>query len=134
MKVTGTDAGVVKHLSAEELGRLPAAVREAHEARRAAEQENESKNVQQHPEFTTSIPEKTLSDKTVIQAIECANKAVSIASRRFEYSIHEKTKEIMVKVIDAETEEVIREIPPEKILDLVAMIWEMIGLIVDERR
>lgn len=40
----------------------------------------------------------------------------------------------MVKVIDAETEEVIREIPPEKILDLVAMIWEMIGLIVDERR
>ena len=40
----------------------------------------------------------------------------------------------MVKVIDIETEEIVREIPSEKILDLVAMIWEMTGLIVDERR
>ena len=40
----------------------------------------------------------------------------------------------MVKVIDAETNEVIREIPPEKILDLVATIWEMMGLIIDEKR
>lgn len=76
----------------------------------------------------------TISEKTVIEAIEKANRAVSVAYRRFEYSIHEKTKEIMVKVIDTETDEVIREIPPEKILDLVAMIWEMAGLIVDERR
>jgi flagellar protein FlaG len=40
----------------------------------------------------------------------------------------------MVKVIDAETDEIIREIPPEKILDMVAMMWEMVGIIVDERR
>ena len=29
----------------------------------------------------------------------------------------------MVKLIDNETDEVIKEIPPEKILDLVASIW-----------
>ena len=84
----------------------------------------------------TDVEKKELpiSEKVIIDAIERANKAVSIANRRFEYSIHEGTKEIMVKVINSETEEIIREIPPEKILDLVATLWEMVGIIVDERR
>lgn len=75
-----------------------------------------------------------LSEKVVINAIEKANKAITGVSTKFEFSIHEKTKEIMVKVINSETNEVIREIPPEKILDLVAKMWEMAGIIVDERR
>lgn len=78
--------------------------------------------------------ELSISDKAVIEAIQRANKAISISNRKFEYSIHEKTKEIMIKVLDSETNEVIREIPPEKILDMVAKMWEMAGLIVDERR
>jgi len=28
----------------------------------------------------------------------------------------------------------IREIPPEKILDLVAKMWEMAGILIDEKR
>jgi flagellar protein FlaG len=40
----------------------------------------------------------------------------------------------MVKVIDNETQEVIQEIPPEKILDMVAKMWEVAGILVDERR
>lgn len=75
------------------------------------------------------VPEKMLND-----AIERVNKALAGTYRRFEYSIHEGTKDIMVKVIDTETNEVIREIPPEKILDLVAKLWELAGLFVDERR
>jgi len=78
--------------------------------------------------------ELPISEKTVIEAIEKANKAFEGVYRRFEFSIHEKTKEIMIKVIDSATDEVIREIPPEKILDMVATIWEMAGIIVDERR
>lgn len=78
--------------------------------------------------------ELPISEKVVIDAIEKANNAISGANRRFEFSIHEKTKEIMVKVINSDTNEVIREIPPEKILDMVATMWEMAGIIVDERR
>jgi flagellar protein FlaG len=40
----------------------------------------------------------------------------------------------MVKVIDENTGEVIREIPPKKILDMVANMLELAGLLVDERR
>lgn len=78
--------------------------------------------------------EQSIPEYLIIDAIEKANKAISISNRRFEYSIHEKTREIMVKVIDADTDEIIREIPPEKVLDMVARMWEMAGLIVDERR
>ena len=39
----------------------------------------------------------------------------------------------MVKIIDITTDEIIREIPPEKILDIVAGLWELSGLLVDER-
>ena len=48
--------------------------------------------------------------------------------------MHDVTKQRMVKVIDNETQEVIQEIPPDKILDMVAKMWEVAGILVDERR
>ena len=39
----------------------------------------------------------------------------------------------MVKIIDTNTQEVIKEVPPEKILDMVASMMERAGLIVDRR-
>ncbi len=78
--------------------------------------------------------ELPIAEKTVINAIERANKAISGANTKFEFSIHQKTKQIMVKVIDSDTGDVIREIPPEKTLDMVAKMWEMAGIVVDERR
>lgn len=40
----------------------------------------------------------------------------------------------MLEVIDLETNEVIKEIPPKKLLDLAAGIREMIGLLLDEKK
>jgi flagellar protein FlaG len=78
--------------------------------------------------------ELPVGEKVLIEAVEKANKAISMSGRTFEYKIHEKTKEIMIKVIDSDTKQVIREIPPEKTLDMVAKMMEMAGLLVDERR
>lgn len=78
--------------------------------------------------------ELSIDESLWIKMIEKANKAITGATCRFEYSIHEGTKEIMVKVINKDTQEVIREIPPEKILDMVAKMWELVGILVDERR
>lgn len=76
---------------------------------------------------------KRYTEDEIIDAIENANKEFIAYDRRFEFSIHEKTKQIMVKIIDVSNDEVIREIPPEKILDLVAAICEISGILVDER-
>ena len=78
--------------------------------------------------------ELSVSDEYWIQAVDRANKAVEGAMCNFEYAIHEQTKQIMVKVIDRDTKELIREIPPEKILDMVAKMWELSGIMIDERR
>jgi flagellar protein FlaG len=76
----------------------------------------------------------TMDERQWINLIERANKALTGGNRSFEFSIHEATNQIMVKVIDNETHEIIREIPNEKILDMVAKMWEMAGIFVDERR
>lgn len=81
------------------------------------------------PEYVPSIQERT-----IISAIESANKKLVGADREFEFSVHEKTKQIMVKILDKSTKEVVREIPSEKILDMIAAMCEMSGLLVDERR
>lgn len=76
----------------------------------------------------------SISDEQLIKAIEKAIRAVEGKTTTLEFSIHEKTKLIAVKVLDKSTGEIIREIPPEKSLDFVAKLWEMAGLIIDERR
>jgi flagellar protein FlaG len=72
--------------------------------------------------------------RQLMVAIEQANQTLQIRDRHFRFTIHQATKKIMVQVIDAKTEEVIKEIPPEKILDLVARLWELAGIFVDEKR
>lgn len=73
-------------------------------------------------------------EQEVISAIEKANKHIRMYDRRLEFSIHDTTKQIMVKVIDTESDQVIREIPSEKILDMVAHLWQVAGILVDEKR
>jgi flagellar protein FlaG len=67
-------------------------------------------------------------------AIDKLKKAGDIFNRRLEFKVDEDTHRIVVKVIDTETDKVIKEIPPEQIIELAAKIQEMVGLLVDEER
>lgn len=53
---------------------------------------------------------------------------------RCEFAVDEPTKRISIKVIDKETDKVIREIPAEESLEMLAKIWELAGLLMDEKR
>ncbi len=132
MRIDGTDATT---FSPVEYVKPDVSTKEAQvkpEVQAKSKDTNESRNLFQLSELDKrDLP---ISEKVVIDAIERANRAISGGNRRFEFSVHEKTKEIMVKVVDSDTNQVIREIPPEKILDMVAKLCEMAGLIVDERR
>lgn len=50
------------------------------------------------------------------------------------FGIHDETNRIVIKIVDKETKEVIKELPPEKTLDMIAKAWELAGLLVDEKR
>lgn len=49
------------------------------------------------------------------------------------FGIHKETNRITIKLVDRETQEVIKEIPPEKTLDLLAKRMELAGVMFDER-
>lgn len=132
MRIEGKDASTNIALAVRQDVSIKPESRDVSDVRAAAPVQLEGRNITQLTEYEKR--ELPISEKVVLDAIERANKAISGGNRKFEFSIHEKTKEIMVKVIDSDTNKVIREIPPEKILDMVAKIWEMAGIIVDERR
>lgn len=77
--------------------------------------------------------EKKVNEEEIIHAIEAANKSVEVYDRKLEFSIHEKTKEIMVKVIDTSKGEIVREIPSKKTLDMVANLLQAAGILIDEK-
>lgn len=51
-----------------------------------------------------------------------------------EFGYNEPTNRITIKIKDKDTDEVIREIPSEKALEMLARAWELAGLLVDEKR
>ncbi|UPK43469.1 flagellar protein FlaG [Paenibacillus pabuli] len=75
----------------------------------------------------------TLGEAQLIKAIDRAIKAMEGPETTFEVSVHKQTNSIMVKVLNKETGDLIREIPPEKTLNLVAKMMEIAGIIIDER-
>ncbi|MGN0364319.1 MAG: flagellar protein FlaG [Suilimivivens sp.] len=66
------------------------------------------------------------------KAVENLNKNMSHSEAVF--GIHEETNRVTIKIVDRETKEVIKELPPEKTLDMIAKAWELAGILVDERR
>lgn len=66
-------------------------------------------------------------------------KAVETLNKRMKHSeavfgIHEGTNRVMIRIVDKDTKEVIKELPPEKTLDMIAKVWEMAGILIDEKR
>ncbi|WP_310830498.1 flagellar protein FlaG [Paenibacillus pedocola] len=72
-------------------------------------------------------------EEQLIRTIARAVKALEGPTTSLEISIHEKTHALMVKVMNKETGELIREVPPEKTLDLVAKMMEIAGILIDEK-
>lgn len=50
------------------------------------------------------------------------------------FGIHEGTNRVTIKIVDKDTKKVIKELPPERTLDMIAKVWEMAGILVDEKR
>lgn len=73
-----------------------------------------------------------LDDPVIEELLESVNRRLITADKRLQFLIHEETGRVQLKVVERFTGEVIREVPPEKLLDLVARIHELIGLLIDE--
>ena len=84
--------------------------------------------------FETASPrESEHFERIAKEAVERANRVLMGSDRKFEITIHEKTKDVIVKVVDTKTNTTVREIPPKKIVDLVVHLCEMAGILFDKK-
>lgn len=65
------------------------------------------------------------------EMIEEINKHLTDTEALFGY--HDATNRVTIKIVNKSTKEVIKEIPPEKNLDLLAKSWEIAGILVDRK-
>lgn len=72
------------------------------------------------------------SNEQIRKAVDTINK--NAHNEEAVFGIHEATNRVTIKIVDKDTKEVIKEFPPEKTLDMIAKVWEMAGIMVDERR
>lgn len=75
----------------------------------------------------------TTNNEQLKKAIENFNSSSGNNSEAV-YGIHEGTNRVTIKIVDKNTKKVIKELPPEKTLDMIARVWEMAGILIDEKR
>ena len=94
----------------------------------------------------TSLDEKALHSKEIVKEAlkqptrEDAQRIVQELQRkldplatRLNFSVDEETGSFVVKVIDNETGDIIKQIPPEEMLNLRASLAELVGVLFDEK-
>lgn len=85
---------------------------------------------QQQEKMDAQVPGMPDSLKKMIADM---NKKIRNTNAEAVFGVHEKTNRIMIKILDKDTKEILKEFPPEKTLDMIASIWEMAGILVDEK-
>ncbi len=104
-------------------------------SKQALRRDNNQINTQGQPDSlqdNKKYNRKKLEEK-VKKSVEDINEIVDKVKEGLSFKMHDKTDTLMVQVIDIKTQEVIKELPPEEILDLSARIHEMVGVLIDEK-
>jgi flagellar protein FlaG len=67
------------------------------------------------------------------RAVDEINSSIAIHRRHLGIRFHEPTNRRIVTVYDSDTNDILREIPPESVLTAHANMLEMVGLFMDTR-
>lgn len=67
------------------------------------------------------------------QAVQTVNEFLQINHSSSKFVLHDGLDRYFVQVVDAQTEEVVKEIPPRKLLDAFYEMQKLLGMIVDEK-
>lgn len=81
-----------------------------------------------------SKEEKGMLTKEYLESMSLdASEAIAEINTSLHFRVHEGTGRPLIQLVETGTDNVVREIPPEKMLDIVAGIWEWAGLFVDRK-
>lgn len=69
----------------------------------------------------------------ITKAVEKVNDNYMAENKKLEYSYHEKTGKHVIKVVDTETNEIVNQLPAQKLLDYAEGLMEYLGINIDQR-
>lgn len=93
-----------------------------------------SKQTNIKPEEQENNIEIKAEDTPIIkQAVDSINEIYEINNSQLKFVFHEGLGEYFVQLVNSETEEVVREIPSKKLLDVFYEMQKLVGMIVDEK-
>ncbi|MCY9591690.1 hypothetical protein PC41400_02690 [Paenibacillus chitinolyticus] len=78
-------------------------------------------------------PSVSADTQNIQQLVDRVNKALHETDTHIKVKVHEKTNTIMVVVVNNDTDEVIREIPSERMLDLMYNMCVNVGVFLDKK-
>jgi flagellar protein FlaG len=91
----------------------------------------------QKQDSSSAIEEKKetqeVSKEQLEEIVKGMNEFLQPSQTSLKFELHNELKEYYVQIIDERTREVIREIPPKKLLDMYATMMQFVGLIVDKK-
>ena len=76
---------------------------------------------------------ENLSPDKVKKMTESLNEFLETTSTKLRYEFHEKLEKYYVTLVDSETEQVVREIPNKKLMDMYASMLDFIGVLIDKK-
>ena len=77
--------------------------------------------------------EQEISKEKLEQAVNTVNEFLQINHSASKFVFHDGLDRYFVQVVDTQTEEVVKEIPPKKLLDAFYEMQKLLGMIVDEK-
>lgn len=87
------------------------------------------------PAIALAGPSAVVDEATVRQEVDAVNAVLQkSADEHLQFSVHQESNRIVVKLVNQVTQEVVREMPSEKFLDLVGDLMKLAGIQVDETR
>jgi flagellar protein FlaG len=116
-------------MQVQSLGITPASAESASIERPAAASQPSAHAAEDKSDAAGAAP----SPKAVGEAVDSINHAMKSLSNRIEFSVDEDSKRQVVKVIDPETKEVIRQLPSEEALAIAKALDRLQGLLIDQR-
>jgi len=78
------------------------------------------------------LKQTILDPKEIQHAVAQMNELAKAMNHRLSFSIDNETHDVIVKVVDAETDKVIRELPPAELQKLHKSIKEAVGLLINK--
>lgn len=81
-----------------------------------------------------NIGNKNISENELKNAVDKLNNFLEDNQTHAEYEYHDTFRnDVMIKIIDDRTGEIIQEVPPKKILDMIAKMLELVGVLIDKK-